>query len=598
VLRRALIASAVVAALAGATTLAGATSARATDACGVPDVPPLWADYGEGPVKPDTRKVLARPGVVVATSGTAIPAYYRKQGAATTYFVLGLAKLVGQPSAPADAPTMPAVADALYAKAVASTACATPWITLNELFGSALPTPWSATNAQYRGNVLALMQGLAAHGAHPVLFVNGSPSFAGDAAAWWAQIGQVGSVAYESYFDARRISSLGSLLGNRRVRLGMRRTLASFTAAGIPPAHLGLVLGFHSGLIPGAGGRQGLQPREAWLRVVKWETLAARQVAADMHLGSVWVWGWGTFAAGSVDPDKPAAACVSLWARNPALCDAPTVGGPVFNASTTEGQIILPPGVACNLYGARRIRTAEITRLAAFTGDRRSALDTLFARIVFRNRLPVGNDAVLAVEQQAVDRDFGGNRNAYVAALGQAHATIAIARSVILDELKRRAIPTILGAAGSDQPPYEWEATVMTTEARTMICLRDELPGLSDIRTSDDRYVPISPLPARLPFLFDDTTPPAAPEPALGLVGKAVQLTWRAPPDPDVAGFDVLRSATPGGPYSKLNAQLIGLETFTDLTAPAGVTSYYVVRAVDTSGNSSNPSLELTATPG
>jgi len=41
--------------------------------------------------------------------------------------------------------TMPAVADALYAKAAASTACATPWIALNELFGSALPTPWSAT---------------------------------------------------------------------------------------------------------------------------------------------------------------------------------------------------------------------------------------------------------------------------------------------------------------------------------------------------------------------------------------------------------------------------------------------------------------------
>ena len=581
------------AALAGSTRAAGGT-----DACGVPAKAPIWVDYGEGPVKPDTRAILARPGVVVTTSGTAIPAYFRKHGAATTYMVLHLPSIVGQPATPADPTTMPAVADALYAKAAASTACTTPWIALNELFGASLPTPWSPTNAQYRANVLALMQGLTAHGAHPVLFVNGNPSLAGDAAAWWQQVGQAGSIAYEAYFDARNISALGSLLGNRRVRLGMRRALAGFVAAGVPSARLGLVLGFHSGLIAGAGGRQGLQPRESWLRVVKWETLAARQVASDMHLGSVWVWGWGTFAAGSVDADKPAAACVSLWARNQALCDAPGVGGATFNASLTEGQIVLPPGVACNLYHSRRILSADITRLAAFTGDRGSALDTLFARIVFRSRVQVGNDQVLAIEQQSIDRDFGGDRTAYLAALAQAHATVGIAQNVIRDELKRRAIPALLAAAGSDQAPYDWQANAMTTEARTMICLRDELPGGGDIRVDDNRYVPIVPLLARLPFLFDDTTPPAAPEAAATAAGKAVQLTWRAPIDADVSGFEVFRSPTPGGPYTRLNAKPVILDGFTDTTAPVGLPSYYVVRTVDTSGNESVPSPELTATPG
>ena len=227
-LRRALVPSAFLTVVLGAAALAASTpAAEVPDACGVPDTAPIWVDYGEGPVKPDTRAVLARPGVVVATSGTAIPAYYRKRGAATTYFVIGLPKIVGQPSAPADPATVPAAADALYAKAAASTACATPWIALNELFGSSLPTPWSPTNTQYRANVLALLQGLAAHGAHPVLFANGNPSFAGDATTWWQQIGQAGSIAYEAYFDARRISGLGSLLGNRRVRVGMRRALAS-----------------------------------------------------------------------------------------------------------------------------------------------------------------------------------------------------------------------------------------------------------------------------------------------------------------------------------------------------------------------------------
>ncbi len=599
VLRRALAPSALLAVVLGAATLTGTTpAASSVDACGVPNVAPLWVDYGEGPVKPDTRTVLAKPGVVVATSGKAIPATFRKKGVATTYFVIHLPKLVGQPSAPADPAMMPAVADALYARAAASTACATPWIALNELFGSALPTPWSPTNTQYRANVLALIQGLAAHGAHPVLFANGNPSFAGDAAGWWQQVGQAGAIAYEAYFDARRISALGSLLGNRRVRLGMRRTLASFVAAGVPSTRLGLVLGFHSGLIAGAGGRQGLQPREAWLRVVKWETLAASQVAADMHLGSIWTWGWGTFGVGSADPDKPAAACVSLWARNQTLCDALTVGGASFNPSLTEGQIVLPAGVACNLFGSRRIATTDITKLAAFTGDRASALDTLFGRIVFRNRLQVGNDQVLAVEQQSIARDFGGDRNAYIAALTQAHATVGLARNVIRDELKRRAIPAILAPAGSDQAPYDWQAGFLTTEARTMICLRDELPGGSDIRTDDNRYIPIVPLLTRLPFLFDDTTPPAAPEAGPTAIGKAVQLTWRAPIDPDVAGFDVFRSSTPGGPYTRLNARLLILESFTDTTAAAGVTSYYVVGAVDTSGNESTPSPELAATPG
>ncbi len=592
----ALLGSAAVA-LTGAYSALGA-AARSTDACGVPDAAPVWVDYGEGPVKPDTRAVLARHGVVVATSGTAIPAYFRKRGAATTYFVLHLPRLVGQPSAPAEPATMQATADALYAKAAASTACATPWIALNELFGSSLPTPWSQTNTQYRADVLALMQGLAAHGAHPVLFVNGNPSFAGDAATWWRQVGQAGSIAYEAYFDARRISGLGSLLGNRRVRLGMRRTIASFVAAGVPPVRLGLVLGFHSGLIVGAGGRQGLQPREAWLRVIKWETLAATRVAVDLRLGSIWTWGFGTFGPGSVDPDKPAAACVSLWARNQALCDGPAVGGAVFNASLTEGQIVLPPGVACNLYHSRRIATADVTRLAAFTGDRASALDTLFARVVFRSRVQVGNNQVLAVEQQSIDRDFGGDRDAYLATLAQAHATPGIARNIISDELKRRALPALLAAAGSDQPPYDWEANRLTTEARTMICLRDELPGGSDIRAGDDRYVPIVPLLARLPFLFDDTTPAAPPVASSAVVGKAVQLAWRSPIDPDLAGFEIFRSATPGGPYVRLTTRLVILTSFVDATAPAGIPSYYVVRSVDTSGNESDPSPELSATPG
>ena len=334
------------------------------DTCGLPGSGTVWVDYAEGSVKPDTRAVLAHPGVVVATSGSAIPKYFRAHGAATTYFVLHLPNIVGQPANPADPASIAAAADALYAKAVASSACPTPWIALNELFGSGLATPWSPTNAQYRANVLALMQGLAAHGARPVLFVSGNPNVAGDAAGWWQQVAQTGAIVYEAYYDAKRASSLGSLLGNRRMRLGMRSTIALFESIGITPDRLGIALGLHSGGGQGAGGRQGLQPREAWLRVVKWEALAAKQVAADASLGSIWSWGWATFGPASADADKPAAACVYLWARSTALCDGPESGGDGFQRL---------PGGRSDRPACRRVVRPE--RRPAHRRRRRDALD-------------------------------------------------------------------------------------------------------------------------------------------------------------------------------------------------------------------------------
>ena len=103
-----------------------AASGRSADACGIPDTGTVWIDYGEGPVRPDTRAILARPGVVVATSGTAVPKYFRTHGAATAYFVLHLPNIVGQPAKPADPATIATAADSLYARAVASTASGAP----------------------------------------------------------------------------------------------------------------------------------------------------------------------------------------------------------------------------------------------------------------------------------------------------------------------------------------------------------------------------------------------------------------------------------------------------------------------------------------
>ena len=85
----------------------------------------------------------------------------------------------------------------------------------------------------------------------------------------------------------------------------------------------------------GFGGRNGLQPAEAWYQVAKWQALAAQQVAAETGIATVWSWGWGEWNAAEQDPDKPYAMCAWLWARSPALCDAPKAIG---RASTPRAR--------------------------------------------------------------------------------------------------------------------------------------------------------------------------------------------------------------------------------------------------------------------
>jgi hypothetical protein len=78
-------------------------------------------------------------------------------------------------------------------------------------------------------------------------------------------------------------------------------------------------------------------------------------------------------------------------------------------------------------------------------------------------------------------------------------------------------------------------------------------------------------------------------------------LNWVASTSSNVAGYNVYRSTTSGGTFTKLNASLLILTTFTDGTSQPGQTYYYAVTAVDTSGNesaySSPPVQALIPTP-
>jgi len=416
--------------------LGASTPAAPGGLCGLPDVRPLWLEYAEGSVS-FRNDVFGRPGVIAATSGTANAAELRARGAHTVYWWMKLNRLAGTPSSPADPSTIPAGVAEVVDKAIAASGCETPVIVLNELNSAGSTTPWTPTNAQYRANVLELLRGISARGARPLLLISARPYIGGDALGWWQQAGQVADLAREVYFPAPPLMRTGAVLASRTMRQKFRQGVAPLLAAGIPPDRLGLVLGFQSG--PGKGGREGLQPTAAWLRFAKLLTLAARQVAGELRIGSVVTWGWGTFDTAGADADKPKAACVSLWARDPSLCDGPAAAGPGFNASLDEGQIALPPDLRCRLDG-RSISKLGVKALAAVTADPQVALSALFARLVEAPGHPVAESRVLAVEQAIVSVRFGGSRASYLSALRTRGASLPVARAVIADQLRRQDI--------------------------------------------------------------------------------------------------------------------------------------------------------------
>lgn len=94
-----------------------------------------------------------------------------------------------------------------------------------------------------------------------------------------------------------------------------------------------------------------------------------------------------------------------------------------------------------------------------------------------------------------------------------------------------------------------------------------------------------------------DTTPPEVPA---GLIvvsasPEGINLAWSANTgDPTLYGYEVLRSSTPGGPYTTI--ALVTGTNYTDTNVSAGDTYFYVLRAVDLSFNRSGISAEVQAT--
>jgi len=104
-------------------------------------------------------------------------------------------------------------------------------------------------------------------------------------------------------------------------------------------------------------------------------------------------------------------------------------------------------------------------------------------------------------------------------------------------------------------------------------------------------------------FVTGDVMPPAAVEVlrAVPLSDTAVQINWRqvaknmdGTPYTDARGYAILRSTVSGGPYTKLGWVNATDTAYIDTTITRGTTYYYIVRAQDTTGNSSPYWIEVT----
>jgi hypothetical protein len=403
--------------------------------CGLPNKAPLWVDFADGSVPYWTE--FARPGVVAAAANFIYPPQLRALGAKTVYWEMNFRQRVGTPGNPMDSADVSDWADRVFYRAVASSACATPWIALNEMWGSNLATPWSPTNTQYRQNVISFVKRLRQLGAHPFLLLSTRPFTDGEAGDWWREVALYTDFVREVYFAAPQIYGQGPVRGSRSLRTAFRQGVTDLTTIGIPPAKVGLFLGFHTN--PGQGGREGLKPATAWFDTIKWQVLAAKQVSREIPLATIWSWGWGEWAPADRDPDKPAAACVYLWTRDPGLCSGPGMAGPKFDRSLSEGQLILPAGAQCTTPWGQ-IRSSQLSSIAHVTRDREIAYTSLLARLVLKGQVKVKPQQLRAAERAIIRYRFGGSGAAYRGALARAGASTAIARGVISDELRQARI--------------------------------------------------------------------------------------------------------------------------------------------------------------
>jgi fibronectin type 3 domain-containing protein len=89
--------------------------------------------------------------------------------------------------------------------------------------------------------------------------------------------------------------------------------------------------------------------------------------------------------------------------------------------------------------------------------------------------------------------------------------------------------------------------------------------------------------------------PPGTPVVTAG--DGLVSLDWPDNTDADLAGYRVYRGTTAGGPYARIGPDPIATSEYSDSSVINDTTYFYVVTALDTAGQESAPSSEVSARP-
>lgn len=87
----------------------------------------------------------------------------------------------------------------------------------------------------------------------------------------------------------------------------------------------------------------------------------------------------------------------------------------------------------------------------------------------------------------------------------------------------------------------------------------------------------------------------SVPQSQQGSKGHSVTVTWKASKS-TVTGYNVYRGTKSGGPYSRINRDLVQGLSYQDREVKSGKTYYYVTRSVDADGLESTNSTEIAAT--
>jgi hypothetical protein len=131
---------------------------------------------------------------------------------------------------------------------------------------------------------------------------------------------------------------------------------------------------------------------------------------------------------------------------------------------------------------------------------------------------------------------------------------------------------------------------------------QDGVVNVVDVQVATDMDLGLTPCPANLDggvcgsALVQQVVNAALGEGCLATLSHSVSLNWTASVSANIAGYNVYRSTTNGGPYTQLNGSLVTTTSYTDNRVAAGQTYYYVATAVDTSNDQSADSNQTQVT--